>query len=283
MKTLLFNITLLALTLSSFAQEDDLKTVSGYKIFAGTITVYEENNTINTKLAKAGLLFSLANKDKRVEQVSINGKTVNCILVRFWNFADNAGTQAFAAANINSINVKNNGTRFWMTEQDFDAQTIQYYSKGFGGVDIGITLLPFRMRFANTSKDRPADIELTAIDALPTFAVKWRTSHTNPDNYFGIIGGIGITASKIDSSSFPLSSQVRNEYAKSKNISMLTGTIGFMFEFNRGQIGLFFGKEFVGKDLRDWKYRNAPFISIGIGTPIFTVKNKGKASEGKQP
>lgn len=280
MKTLFLSILFLDFVFNSLAQNDDLKIISGYKIFTETVTVYEQFTVANAKRTRAGLLFSVV--DEKPVLQNIAGVNVNCILIRFWNFNDNVTTRTEAANFSNRINVTNNGQYFWMTEQDFNSQTVKYYSKGFGGVDIGISLIPFRMRFANNTKNRAADIELTAIDALPTFAVKWRTSHSNTDNYFGIVGGIGITASKIDSSSFPLSSTVRDEYATPKNISMLTGTIGFMFEFNRGQIGLFFGKEFVGKDLKDWKYRNAPFISIGIGTPIFTVKNKVKSTEGKQ-
>lgn len=95
--------------------------------------------------------------------------------------------------------------------------------------------------------------------------------------------GFGVATSTIDAESFPETSPQRKEYQTSKDLGVLTGMVGGFYELRRGRVMLAIGREFVGKNLKDWIYKRAPYISISIGTPLFSVSNtKGKNEENER-
>jgi len=58
------------------------------------------------------------------------------------------------------------------------------------------------------------------------------------------------------------------------NVAAITPTVGYVFQYDKVQIGLFSGVDILsGEAYRQWIYRGRPWIGLGIGFSIFQSKS----------
>lgn len=99
-----------------------------------------------------------------------------------------------------------------------------------------------------------------------TAGIRKRIS-SNGTCYLSFFGGISIGSSKLTADNSSVTSET--------NVSTLTPFVGFMFEYNNFEIGLFTGWDHAsGKIGNSWDYNALPWLGVGLGYNIFTTKSK---------
>ncbi|MCU7548165.1 hypothetical protein OCK74_03525 [Chitinophagaceae bacterium LB-8] len=97
----------------------------------------------------------------------------------------------------------------------------------------------------------------------------WKHQQTFEPNEIAhnFLAGFGITSIGVDSTT-------TQGYVKVKsNQSALTLSLGYLFEYNKFQIGAFAGYDLVAGEVgRQWIYRNRPWIGINLGFSIFKAQ-----------
>lgn len=137
------------------------------------------------------------------------------------------------------------------------------------GFTAGTVLIPVKLRFDEFQFSK--DITLG-----PYFGMKWLMSNYRP-NYFSLGVTTGIT-------SVTLSQRNTNSsfVAETQDVAAFTLAIGGILEFNKVQLGLFGGWDWINGNIGsengiNWAYQGEPWLSIGLGYSIISRPSPGKA------
>ena len=135
-------------------------------------------------------------------------------------------------------------------------------------LSIGTMIVPIKIRPKGTRDDAnnsgyPMDFS-TDFTLGTTAGIRMRWSKTKP-YYINVLGGFGLTNVAADSSTTQGVLEVENA-----KLGAFTLSYGVLGEFNKFQIGLIVGHDFVGKAIsRDgkntWDYQGKPWFSVAIG------------------
>jgi hypothetical protein len=137
---------------------------------------------------------------------------------------------------------------------------------------LGIAVIPIKMRFgggsANNNDKRHFSFESSvSLGFSVGINVKLDKSKFTARNNIAFLTGISLT-------SVPLDNFTTKGFLKSStNNASITGHIGILYQIDNFQIGIFSGIDYLaGRIGEEWKYRNKPWIGLGIGFSIFQAK-----------
>jgi len=178
----------------------------------------------------------------------------NQVVIRFWLWKKDTHKQY----NLNYTDSTKTQQKFFLLSVDeFNQKAIPRYSKS-ASFTIGATHIPFRIR------SNPFDFS-NHISIGTSFGAKFPLSNYK-DISLNVIGGINIANITLDS----LSTNGMIEDVPDTEPAF-TPSLGVVFEFSKAQIGLYLGWDLLsGKEKDIWIYQGKPWISIGVGTSIFT-------------
>ena len=125
----------------------------------------------------------------------------------------------------------------------------------------GIVTMPYKMRFGN-GKDKffqfSSNYNIGGTAGI-RFALPSRTVQS-----VSILGGVSLSSFEVDSSS-------THGYQLNKlTAAALTPLAGIVYEYERYQVGVMFGWDFLPGELgRKWLYQGNTFMAVGIGVALF--------------
>ncbi len=153
----------------------------------------------------------------------------------------------------------------------FNQQTSPYNGKS-NSFNWGVMTLPVKLRLGN-HQDRYFNFE-EKINL--GFTAGWKHQFQSRINQgVNVLSGFGIANVKTDSVSLD------NGYYDSKHVSetAFSATLGCLYEYDVFQIGLFFGKDYLGSTLsRHWKYQGKTWIGLAIGISLFGTQTQSTSS-----
>lgn len=188
------------------------------------------------------------------------------LVIRFWLWKKDMHKQY----NFNYTDSTKNKQKFFLLSVDeFNQKAIPRYSKS-ASFTIGATHIPFRIR------GNPFDFS-NHVSIGTSFGAKFPLSNYK-DISLNVIGGINIANISLDS----LSTNGMIEDVPDTEPAF-TPSIGVVFEFSKAQVGLYMGWDLLsGREKDIWIYQGKPWISIGIGTSIFTSSTNGSIPNNHQ-
>lgn len=159
---------------------------------------------------------------------------------------------------------------FALKREFFNVSTARVYTEGIPsiGFALGFVTMPVKIRTGENYDFEPT-LSLGA-----TAGAKIRLSHHYP-NYLNIL--LGASTSTVNIDSFSTRGAIREVI---KNILVFSTSVGVVLEFSKAQIGLFFGRDLMGKSNNakyNWIYQGKPWITLGFGFTIFTLNDKQSA------
>ncbi len=162
----------------------------------------------------------------------------------------------------------NNEVYFKISAHDFNYGTSKMY-KRFAGFSVNALTMPFKIRPQKDNFDFTGSLNLSGAGNL-----KFRISRVD-ENYFNFVFGFGISNEKMTDQNSKASS-TEDTAPPPANLSALTLSSGFVFEFGKAQIGIVGGWDMLSdKDQHryGWVYNGKPWIGLSIGTSI--IKPEG--------
>lgn len=139
------------------------------------------------------------------------------------------------------------------------------YRLGIPEIAAGAIVLPVKMRFSPFDFTRDLSIGLSV-------GPKWRISQKN-EHYFYLLGAINVGIVGLDSAN------TEGVVKKATDKGALGATVGGVFDFKGIQIGLFLGKDWLGRrDRQNWGYQGNTWMSVGLGFSIFSKQNSSGAA-----
>lgn len=143
-----------------------------------------------------------------------------------------------------------NNTQFFISLKDFNnkCEFIYPHKRGFTW---GFLTLPIKARFGN--KKAPFTFE-EKINFGISAGIKWQ--HVNTVySASNLLGGISAGAVKLD---------------KDNSASAISLSAGYMYQYDKFQIGVFTGLDFIDKSRgADWAYQGKPWLGFAIGFSLF--------------
>ena len=139
---------------------------------------------------------------------------------------------------------------------------------------LGIAIVPIKMRFGNSKKSKATiDSRYFNFESAVSLGfsvgcnVKLDKSKFTARNNLAFLAGISL-------SSVPLDSFTTKGFLKTNtNNASITGHIGMLYQIDNFQIGVFTGIDYLAGEVgNQWKYRNKPWVGIGLGYSIFQAK-----------
>lgn len=134
----------------------------------------------------------------------------------------------------------------------------------------GTIIIPVKVRFSDFQFSK--DITLG-----PYFGGKWLISNYNPNYFsFGLTTGItSVTLLPRDVGSASI--------MEAQDVSAFTLALGGILEFNRVQLGIFAGLDWInnnkGDSGIDWNYQRKPWLSFGLGYSIISRPASAKGNK----
>lgn len=131
----------------------------------------------------------------------------------------------------------------------------------YKGCEVGVYTIPFRIR--GTGRDFDFESSLS----LQSNIVFGFGTHKNPESWFDLSGGIGLTGVNLNSKN--------SEVTEERTATAFTASIGGVFKINRwANMGLFLGYDWLGAKDREvnWKYNGDLWIGLGINISFNSIK-----------
>lgn len=126
---------------------------------------------------------------------------------------------------------------------------------------IGAATLPFKLRLHNF--DFAKDLNIGSVIGIN------RRTHATKNNYVNYLFNISISVNDIDNLS---ARNVSADQLPAKNIAALTLAGGMVWQFGKGQVGLFYGFDFMSHNnwtKYRWVFNKRPWVGIGFGINLF--------------
>ncbi|MDQ0636779.1 hypothetical protein QF042_000344 [Pedobacter sp. W3I1] len=175
------------------------------------------------------------------------------------NTVDSAKSSALNKyKNLAYVDSWGNDMQFFIPLKDFNGkcESIYPHKRGFTW---GFLTLPIKARFGNSKA--PFTFE-EKINFGISAGVKWQ--HVNTVySASNLLGGISVGSVKVD---------------KDNSASAISLSVGYMYQYDKFQIGLFTGLDFIDKSgTVNWGYQGKPWLGFAIGFSLFG-ENKTSAS-----
>ncbi len=126
---------------------------------------------------------------------------------------------------------------------------------------LGIASIPFKLRLHNF--DFAKDLNIGSV-----LGFNMRT-HPTRNNYINCLLNISISVNDIDEFS---ARNVPDDQLPAQNIAALTLASGLVWQFGKGQVGVFYGFDFMSHNnwvKYRWVYNKRPWVGIGFGINLF--------------
>ena len=154
-----------------------------------------------------------------------------------------------------------NNLQFFISLKDFNDKTESIYPKQTS-FTWGFLSLPIKARFGN--KSAPFTFE-EKINFGISLGYKWQHVGTTY-KASNLLGGVSIANVKVDTD---------------KSAAALSFSLGYMFQYDKFQAGLFSGFDFIDQQPKvNWGYQGKPWIGFAIGVSLFG-ENKTSISTGQ--
>ena len=244
---------------------------SGYIISVWNYSVDSNKVDFYNRLAKNKLQDSVATKSfNNNENTTVGSKKVDSV---YKIFKSDIGIESAQIKNGTSSNFKykdlayidswGNNMQFFIPLKDFNdkCESIYPYKKGFTW---GFLTLPIKVRFGNSKA--PFTFE-EKINFGISAGKRWQyvnTVYSASNLLFGVsVGGV-----KID---------------KDNSASALSFSMGYMYQYDVFQIGIFTGADFIDKSGGfSWGYQGKPWVGFAIGFSLFGENKTTVAGEQNQ-
>jgi hypothetical protein len=143
------------------------------------------------------------------------------------------------------------------------ATALPVYAKGWGTrtLTIGAATLPFKLRLHDF--DFAKDLNIGSV-------IGWNIrTHRIKNNFLNLMANISVSVNDIDKYT---ARNVPDEDLPAKNIAALTLAGGLVYQSGKGQVGLFYGFDFMSHTnwtRYRWVYNKRPWIGLGFGINLF--------------
>jgi len=173
-----------------------------------------------------------------------------------------------------------NNIYFLLSNAEYNLSAERYEKKGGITVGASTTLIKIRPGSGDALIDsKTGGTYRVPFDFANDFNLGlmfgWKHKQSKePELAHNFLLGLGITSISVDS----LTTQ--GLITAKSNQAALTWSVGYVFEYNRFQIGAFTGLDLMAGEVgRNWIYRNRPWIGVNLGFSIF--KAQGTTEEQK--
>ncbi len=212
------------------------------------------------------------------------------IIITFLSYSDNE--ESFQKYNIlaGSALVKNSKGKYVLQPDERKYFLISKYAFENNCVAVYSRKLKKNLQFTSSAVSLPVKLRLNDFDFDKNFSlglaggIKNRISKYS-SNFINILLALNVSTNDLDS--FSTNGKISGQPIK--NIATFSPAIGFVFEFGKAQVGIFYGVDLMSKSNRnkfDWIYHNKPWLSIGFGFSILgkegSVNNTPKTDNGEQ-
>ncbi|MBG8554378.1 hypothetical protein [Hymenobacter guriensis] len=156
---------------------------------------------------------------------------------------------------------------FSVLKQDLEKKVYRIFPR-FGRPEVasGTVIIPVKMRFSEFDFSRDFALGFTV-------GPRWRISERR-EHYFHLLGAFNVNIVSVDSAS--TEGRVKTPTDK----GALGLAVGGVFDFNGPQVGLFIGKDWLGRrDKSNWVYQGETWVSLGMGFTIFSRANNSATSQ----
>jgi hypothetical protein len=145
-----------------------------------------------------------------------------------------------------------------------DSNAMVFKSAGLRTIKFtaGTVIMPLKLRLKDFDFTNNFSLGLSG-------GAKWRISNKN-DNYVNLLASMNIGF--VDLDSFSTRGKVIGQPVK--NIGIFSPALGLVFEFEKAQIGIFVGKDYLSKfnqEKYNWRYQKRTWLSIGFGFSLFST------------
>jgi hypothetical protein len=143
-----------------------------------------------------------------------------------------------------------NNLQFFIPLKDFNdkCEPIYPHQRSFTW---GFLTLPIKARFGN--KDASFTFE-EKVNFGISFGLKWQHVGTTY-SASNLLGGVSVGSVKIDNDN---------------SASALSFSVGYMYQYDKFQIGLFSGVDYTGQSPKvNWAYQGKPWVGFAIGVSLF--------------
>jgi hypothetical protein len=163
-----------------------------------------------------------------------------------------------------------NNNYFLLAVEDFTNQATDDFYPRNSLLVLSSLILPYKLNFGNKQPGSGFNFAHN-ITVGPAFGLRHRTSQTSiGDQAIDYLFNIGITSINVDQKTVP------GIVTESTNLSAFTLGAGIAYEFGKIQLGIFTGIDILTGDAnRAYVYKNSPYLSIGLGFQIFSMKTAG--------
>ncbi|MBO9673400.1 MAG: hypothetical protein J7577_08145 [Sphingobacteriaceae bacterium] len=156
-----------------------------------------------------------------------------------------------------------NNAQFFMSLKDFNnrCESIYPHKRGFTW---GFLTLPIKARFGN--KKAPFTFE-EKINFGVSAGVKWQHVGT-VYSASNLLGGVSVGGVKLD---------------KDNSASAVSLSAGYMYQYDKFQIGIFTGLDFIDKSGSvNWGYQGKPWLGFAIGVSLFGESKTSASTDQTQ-
>ncbi|TWJ01444.1 hypothetical protein JN11_01595 [Mucilaginibacter frigoritolerans] len=172
--------------------------------------------------------------------------------------ADPASPYA-AFADLEYVNSWGNGWSFFMSAQDFSANSVVFYPTSYT-FTWGFLTLPIKLRFDNSLSGGRFNFEQNLNFGL-TAGIKQQLQRID-DVSLNYLGGLSVVNVPLNNASTAPAGTATSTAAVS-----LSG--GVMFQYAKFQMGVFIGWDFAGDHAYQFSYQGRPWLGFAIGLSLF--------------
>jgi hypothetical protein len=222
-----------------------------------------------TKKDKAKAVAAMAYAKKMADEVPTDPNDINI----------NAPGVVSYTKRFTTIGYWANQENFVIELKTFNTSCKQYYGHSVS-FNFGAMTLPIKMRFGDNNKNTTKGFQFEEnLNLGFTLGPKWQLKGTH-DQSVNLLGGVGVSRVKLDSTS------LKNNYPvpTSGEAPAVSTTIGFLYQYEIFQIGIFGGEDFLLEGFyKNWVYRGNPWVGVAIGISLFSPSNNKNGSPSTQP
>lgn len=259
--------------------------------------------SISKKGDEARFYFAIADQKFTVTDVSEDG----FIQIKFWDFKDTMNTalkidSVLTIKNLSTgknkgVNKKNvpdasltrssivefsdekilidkhvNGKVFTISLKDLNEKCMPYFGRKFS-FTFGAMTIPLKIRVGSETTRRMLVEEKLNIGLTP--GLKYQIP-SRKEQSITFMANIGVSTARTTADTFNSGYK-----SSSNNEPALSGALGFMYQYEKFQIAILSGQDWLLSDgSKNWKYQGKRWVGIGIGF-FFFGKGEVEANPGK--
>jgi hypothetical protein len=217
------------------------------------------------------------------------GEWKDSIVITFLYYSDQKSFEKYNAL-LETVTTKNSKGEYSLQPDERKYFLLSKYSFENNCTPVYSRKLKRNLQFTSAAVSLPVKLRLKDFDFDKNFSlglaggIKNRISKYS-SNYINILVALNISTNDLDS----FSTRGKLTGQPIKNIATFSPALGFVFEFGKAQVGIFYGVDLMSKSNRnkfDWIYHNKPWLSIGFGFSILgkegSSNNTPKSDNGQQ-